>query len=309
MSTITTINASDVISDSRSVINTNFANLNTDLVAVEADRIKIGGDIGGTITTPTVTDLTITSEATGDILYRGASSWLRLAKGTDGKILKLASGIPAWETEITVEDASVTVKGVTEEATEAEVDANTAAGGTSARLFVNPSTLVTSKYGVQLPTTDEKDALAGTGTPGTGNEYVTDDDTSNATTADKVVRYTAGGDVNVPTTPGASQDASSKAYVDTKIKEFGAWATPISADTPYQATTDGFVVAYISSTNASLSVKSDAASTPTVVRCLSISPGTSAGAACTVPVREDDYVLVEDAIGTAVIFWIPLNKT
>ena len=37
-------------------------------------------------------------------------------------------------------DASTTVKGIVEEATQAEVDAGTAAGGTSARLFINPST-------------------------------------------------------------------------------------------------------------------------------------------------------------------------
>lgn len=38
-------------------------------------------------------------------------------------------------------DASTTVKGVVEEATQAEVNAGTATGGTGARLFVNPSTL------------------------------------------------------------------------------------------------------------------------------------------------------------------------
>lgn len=38
----------------------------------------------------------IGSAATGDILYRGASTWARLPKGTDGQVLQLASGIPAW---------------------------------------------------------------------------------------------------------------------------------------------------------------------------------------------------------------------
>jgi hypothetical protein len=32
----------------------------------------------------------------GDILYRGASSTTRLAKGTDGQVLTLVSGLPAW---------------------------------------------------------------------------------------------------------------------------------------------------------------------------------------------------------------------
>lgn len=43
-------------------------------------------------------------------------------------------------------DASTTVKGIVEEATQAEVDAGTAAGGTSARLFQNPSTIRAKKY-------------------------------------------------------------------------------------------------------------------------------------------------------------------
>lgn len=36
------------------------------------------------------------SQATGDILYRGASSWNRLAVDSDGKVLTLASGLPSW---------------------------------------------------------------------------------------------------------------------------------------------------------------------------------------------------------------------
>lgn len=47
-------------------------------------------------------------------------------------------------------DANTTTKGLAEEATEAEIEAGTAAGGTSARLFVNPSTLKTSDYGVRV---------------------------------------------------------------------------------------------------------------------------------------------------------------
>lgn len=90
----------------------------------------------------------------------------------------------------TTSDASVTAKGVAEEATEAEIDADTAAGA-QARLFVNPSTLATSKYGTNLPSDDEKAALAGTGTPnGTTGLYVTNDDVSAAAAADKIVRAT-----------------------------------------------------------------------------------------------------------------------
>ena len=42
------------------------------------------------------TDISIVS---GDIIYGdGTDSWTRLAKGTDGEVLKLASGIPSWGT-------------------------------------------------------------------------------------------------------------------------------------------------------------------------------------------------------------------
>jgi len=90
-------------------------------------------------------------------------------------------------------NASTTVKGISEEATQAEIDASTAAGGTAARLFVNPSTLATSIYGTRLPTANEKAALVGTsGAASTSNKYVTDADTSATGSGSKVVRGTSG---------------------------------------------------------------------------------------------------------------------
>lgn len=46
----------------------------------------------------TVTDLTITSEAQGDILYFNGTNWVRLAAGTSGNFLKTngAGANPAW---------------------------------------------------------------------------------------------------------------------------------------------------------------------------------------------------------------------
>ena len=86
-------------------------------------------------------------------------------------------------------NASTTTKGISEEATAAEINAGTAAGGTGARLFVNPSTLITSTYGLQLPSSGEKSALAGTsGSPGSGNKYITENDVSSAGASGKVVR-------------------------------------------------------------------------------------------------------------------------
>lgn len=58
----------------------------------------IGGNAGGTIGALTVTDLTITSEAQGTILYFNGTNWVILAVGTSGQFLqtKGASANPVW---------------------------------------------------------------------------------------------------------------------------------------------------------------------------------------------------------------------
>lgn len=57
-------------------------------------------NISPTITTPTIN---IGSDATGDIYYRHSDGTLkRLGIGSDAKLLKVVSGVPAWETETTV---------------------------------------------------------------------------------------------------------------------------------------------------------------------------------------------------------------
>lgn len=97
-----------------------------------------------TLTSPTITSpsITVGSDATGDIYYRSAGgAFTRLAVATNGYILKLVAGLPSWAAESIISNASTSAAGIVEEATQAEVDAGTAAGGTGARLFVNPSTL------------------------------------------------------------------------------------------------------------------------------------------------------------------------
>ena len=57
-----------------------------------------GGDLRGSYPNPTVTDLTISGETQGDILYRNNSTWTRLAAGTDGYVLTThaAGSNPTW---------------------------------------------------------------------------------------------------------------------------------------------------------------------------------------------------------------------
>lgn len=105
MATITTINAGDNITDSRTVINTNFSNLNSDKIETS----------------------TLDTDTT-------------LAANSDAKI-PTQKAVKAYVDAGGNVNASTTGKGIVEEATQAEVDAGTATGGTSARLYVNPSTL------------------------------------------------------------------------------------------------------------------------------------------------------------------------
>ena len=103
MSSITTINGADVISTSRTDINTNFSNLNTDKIE--------------TSVLDTDTSLTANSDA----------------KVATQKAVK------AYIDSGGQQNASTTVRGLVEEATSAEMIAGTAAGGTGARLFINPT--------------------------------------------------------------------------------------------------------------------------------------------------------------------------
>lgn len=45
-----------------------------------------------------LTDIAAIADVSGDIIIRGASGWQRLAKGSDGQVLTLASGLPSWAT-------------------------------------------------------------------------------------------------------------------------------------------------------------------------------------------------------------------
>lgn len=107
----------------------------------------VGKTATQTLTNKTLTSpvINVGSDATGDIYYRNSGGlFTRLAAGTNGFILKLASGLPSWVAETTTVDASTTVKGIVEAATSAEVTAGTATGGTGAVLAVTPDALAAS---------------------------------------------------------------------------------------------------------------------------------------------------------------------
>ncbi len=110
MSTITALVGSDGITTANSMtkINTNFSNLNTDKIE----------------TSVLDTDTTLAANSDSKVATQKA---VKTYVDAGGNV-----------------NASTTTKGIVEEATQAEQDAGTAAGGTGARLFVNPSTFATT---------------------------------------------------------------------------------------------------------------------------------------------------------------------
>lgn len=111
----------------------------------DANTTLVGRDTTDTLTNKTLTSPQINygSDARGDIYTRNSlGATVRLPIGTTGQIPNVnAVGDLEYIDNPAASDASTTVKGVVEEGTQAEVDAGTAAGGTLARLFVNPSKL------------------------------------------------------------------------------------------------------------------------------------------------------------------------
>jgi hypothetical protein len=106
MSTITTIQSSDLITNSRAVINDNFSNLNTDKEEVSNKS----------------TDTTMA--ANSDTLYPSQAA------------------VKAYVDGVGVATATTTIKGLVEIATQAQVTAGTATGETGASIVVTPETLM-----------------------------------------------------------------------------------------------------------------------------------------------------------------------
>lgn len=107
MSTLTTIQSGDNISTSRTDINNNFSALNTDKME----------------TSVLDTDTTLAANSNSKVPTQAA---VKAYVDAGGNV-----------------NASETTKGIVEEATDAEVTAGTATGGTGAKLFVTPAKLAT----------------------------------------------------------------------------------------------------------------------------------------------------------------------
>jgi hypothetical protein len=100
-----------------------------------------------TLTSPIISSPTINipSGATGDTYYNGGSGVLtRLAISTNGFILKIVAGVPAWVAETVTVNATTTLAGIVELATSTEITNGTATGGSGASLAITPDQLALS---------------------------------------------------------------------------------------------------------------------------------------------------------------------
>lgn len=155
-------------------------------------------------------------------------------------------------------DAEDALQGLVERATTAEVTAGTATGSTGAPLFVAPDRLAASIYGTRLPSSDEKDALAGSsGAPSSSNTFITEADVSSSSAASKIPRLTAGGLIStdmLPTDDG-SIETSDKTFLRIQLPwnaDFWTWTTGTSGNT---------VVRHTSGTQLSVALNSDSGGT------------------------------------------------
>ena len=107
-----------------------------------------GGDLGGTGLAPTVTDLTISGEAQGEILYYNGSGWESLDVGTSGKVLTThGSGAdPTWETVTATPGGDGSPAGQVQYESSGQLGAEDAFYYTAATNLLTVGNVVTSGY-------------------------------------------------------------------------------------------------------------------------------------------------------------------
>ena len=70
--------------------------LDADTIAAAEMANADHGDVAWTGGVAQVQDLSITSEATGSMLYYDGANWIHLAAGSNDDVVKLAGGVPTW---------------------------------------------------------------------------------------------------------------------------------------------------------------------------------------------------------------------
>lgn len=119
--TITTIQGTDRLTDSRAVINTNFSNLNTDKLEITtfyattshsgisslSSLATVGtitsGVWSGTAIVANKGGTSFTTYSTGDLIYASAANTLsKRVASTSNEVLTLLDGVPTWSSRLTI---------------------------------------------------------------------------------------------------------------------------------------------------------------------------------------------------------------
>jgi len=153
MATITSLLTTSTGVQSRTILNTNFTNLNSDKAELS------GATFTGLIQFSGVghAGLKLNSLTTAQRDALSASNGMVIYNTTTNQTEFYEAG--AWVNPSGVSDATLLVKGVLELASVAEVDAATATGGTGAAVAVTPDVLAASIYATRLPSADQKTLL------------------------------------------------------------------------------------------------------------------------------------------------------
>jgi hypothetical protein len=117
------------------------------------------------------------------------------------------------------------------------------------------------------------------------------------------------GDLSVQKTPTATDDAATKAYVDTK--GFGTWVDKSASYGAQQAATDGFVIARGWSAGGEFTALgyTDANANPTTLRGWAASPTGGSDNSFCMPVKKNDYwKVVFSNYNSRAVYWIPFGN-
>ena len=100
-------------------------------IETDVGATSVGGDVTGTVSDIQIaanavdgTHIALGSDAAGDVMYYNGTNYIRLAKGTNGEVLTLASGVPSWAADSTNVGATSVGGDLTGTVGNAQIDAN-----------------------------------------------------------------------------------------------------------------------------------------------------------------------------------------